>query len=610
MLVISVHASEEGDAGHAPTLHFEGDKVGIGCDIENDLILQHRSVSRRHARLEKRDGQLVVLDLDGRNGTYVNDERVRAATVVYSNDRITIGDFVLEVIETSDFELRYGKGNARDRAIWAAGPDARISDALKVGQVIVRGPRRRRGVCGPIDDNERDLLALIHESPDDDGPRRIYADWLLQQDDPRGELIALQCEPGAPSDARAERKRRLDELTRIYVGRWLSRFMDPEGEVVGDNESPSRPIELRIRDWQPTGVALERGFLRYPLCLSPAQLREESDWLLRIAPALYKVEQEDPLLFGIGMMGHRALIHGPRGPRGQVTIKCFRHSFELDRAPSGATYTMAYDNEARMRHEAQIGALVSHPNLAQVYGLAYWGRCGELALAMEPLDGKRADSFIYIQELLPWPIAPGFAAAIASRLCLALHCLHTACNHDGLAMELVHNRVHPDKVFITSRGEVKLTDLSTVRGIHIPGSEDLPALTIPRIDAWSRPEMGYLSPEQAAEESVTRQSDVFQTGVLLYELSCGRSPFYTPEISVPDLLAAIRDGRFEPPSGVVDIPPQLERIVMRAMARRPEDRYASALEMHRELEAFIATTGRTSEEHDVAHYSSRMGQSD
>jgi serine/threonine protein kinase len=89
---------------------------------------------------------------------------------------------------------------------------------------------------------------------------------------------------------------------------------------------------------------------------------------------------------------------------------------------------------------------------------------------------------------------------------------------------------------------------------------------------------GYMSPEQARGEKVDRRSDIYALGVVLYELVALRSPY--GKLDDDSLLAAVREGRFDPPSvHVPDVPPEIEAVVMRAMARSPEARFQTARDM-------------------------------
>jgi serine/threonine-protein kinase len=190
-----------------------------------------------------------------------------------------------------------------------------------------------------------------------------------------------------------------------------------------------------------------------------------------------------------------------------------------------------------------------HPNLVDVIEIVQIG--DEYYRIMEYLEGENLAGLIRRLIKRHERISFGLAAHMIAEICDGLHAAH-------LAGEL-HRAVSPDTVFITYGGELKLLDL----GVAVADPESL-----------------YRSPEQAGSRPLGRQSDVYSTGLVLYELTTLRRVFGR---------ARQLDAAIPPPSSQTDsYPPQLDSICMQALARDPAERFRSAAELR---DALLVTTG-------------------
>jgi eukaryotic-like serine/threonine-protein kinase len=222
---------------------------------------------------------------------------------------------------------------------------------------------------------------------------------------------------------------------------------------------------------------------------------------------------------------------------------------------------------ARFRREAQSAANLNHPNIVSLFD--YGADNGTYFIVMEYIAGRSvADLLAESGSLLPER-----AAEIASDVAGALHRAHLA--------GIVHRDIKPGNIMLTAGGETKVTDFGIARAIA--GDDD-----------QSRTQTGvvigtasYLSPEQAQGNPVDARSDVYALGVVLYEMLTGRPPF---EGDSPLAIAYkhVREDPVPPSSLNPDVPAELDSIVMKALAKNPDNRYASAQEMQEDLDRFRA----------------------
>jgi eukaryotic-like serine/threonine-protein kinase len=225
--------------------------------------------------------------------------------------------------------------------------------------------------------------------------------------------------------------------------------------------------------------------------------------------------------------------------------------------------------------EARISADLHHPNIAQVYE---FGRAGDTYyLAMELVRGvslHKLQRAMWERRQLA-PVAAG--AFIVSSVCAALDYAHGRRDADGQPMNIVHRDVSPSNVLCGIEGEVKLIDFGIARAEQRLHETQVTGL---------KGKFAYMSPEQTTGTGMDHRTDIFGAGVVLYELLAGLNPFNRGDGDAAT-LERIRRCAIEPPSSLVDeVPPALEQICLRALARRREDRYPTAGQMQAELEAY------------------------
>jgi len=236
--------------------------------------------------------------------------------------------------------------------------------------------------------------------------------------------------------------------------------------------------------------------------------------------------------------------------------------------------------------EASIAARCDHPNIPRVFESVQ--RDDERYLVMEYVHGR---SLRTLGEAAATRGGLGLAAAITvvRDVALALAHLHALTDERGEALGLIHRDVSPGNVLVGRDGNVKLLDFGIAKatlGLCPINSAPI-AIRGTLFGGPMKGNAGYMSPEQCQCEPLDRRSDIYSLGALLYEVTVGRRLF-----RVEEGLETIRDivwGNIERPTQVSpSFPRALERILLRALALRPDDRFATAREFARALERFAA----------------------
>src|SRR3954466_685184 len=213
----------------------------------------------------------------------------------------------------------------------------------------------------------------------------------------------------------------------------------------------------------------------------------------------------------------------------------------------------------RFRREAKNAAALNHPNIVSIYDR---GEAEDTYyIAMEFLDGRTLKELIVSRGAAPINVAIEYARQILSALRFA--------HRHGI----VHRDIKPHNVLVDAEGRVKVTDFGIARAGTSQMTETGSIVGTAQ----------YLSPEQARGGEIDQRSDLYSLGIVLYELVTGKTPFEgdTPvEIAMKHLSATPQ----KPSELRSDIPPELDMVIMRALAKDPDERYQSADEMESDLE--------------------------
>lgn len=228
------------------------------------------------------------------------------------------------------------------------------------------------------------------------------------------------------------------------------------------------------------------------------------------------------------------------------------------------------------RYEARLAAGLSHPNIAQVFDLGESE--GRLHYAMEYVHGpdlREVAKRIHARgEPPPLDLVLGVCIGVAA----GLHYAHTACDEAGRALKIVHRDVTPSNVVVTYGGVAKLLDFGVAKA-QLAGKESTAVGVL-------KGKLPYMSPEQIdGTLALDGRSDVFSLGVMVWELTTLHR-LYRCASQVETIRRITLEDAPSPADMRDDYPPALAAIVMRALARDREHRYASAFELQRALEEF------------------------
>jgi len=226
--------------------------------------------------------------------------------------------------------------------------------------------------------------------------------------------------------------------------------------------------------------------------------------------------------------------------------------------------------------EARLASLLDHPNIVRIIEVGHDGE--DYFLAMELVQGKPLSALLRKAAREHRPPGPALTSYIIAQAASGLAYAHALTDGDGRTLGVVHRDVSPQNVLISFEGAVKLIDFGVARAFGRVAHTNPGGL---------KGKIDYMSPEQASAEDVDHRADVFALGVVLWEAVTGKRLFRREtELAT---MRAIVDDPIPHPSEVADVPEELDAIVMRALRKRRDARFASAHEMAIALERFAFT---------------------
>ena len=221
--------------------------------------------------------------------------------------------------------------------------------------------------------------------------------------------------------------------------------------------------------------------------------------------------------------------------------------------------------------EGRLAARLDHPNIVPIYELGEVD--GQYFMAMEYVAGtdlrqllKAVGGKLELPEVLQ----------IMRSVCEGLAFAHDACANDGRPMQLVHRDINPQNILISAAGAVKIADFGIAKVAQRHNRTQA---------GFLKGKFGYLSPEQARAQPLDRRCDIYALGLVLFELTVGRSAI--PSGSDSEMLAAAANGMLIQPQELdAGYPEALAAIYRKATAWRPSDRYQTVPQMQEDLLEF------------------------
>jgi TonB family protein len=244
--------------------------------------------------------------------------------------------------------------------------------------------------------------------------------------------------------------------------------------------------------------------------------------------------------------------------------------------------------------EAKLAAQLNHNNITHIYDLGKvdaWHY-----IAMEYVEGKDLRTLLRLGKERDFPLPAELALFITSKIANALDYAHRRLAPDGSELNLVHRDVSTQNILISDEGDIKLCDFGIAKAASKVSTTISGAL---------KGKLQYMSPEQAWGKRLDRRSDIFSLGSVLYEMLTG-TPLFEGDTDM-SVLEKVREGKVEPPSSRgAEVPKRVDQIVLKALAKNPQERYQNASELEKDLHAVLYTYQPSPGPADLAIYVHRL----
>lgn len=242
--------------------------------------------------------------------------------------------------------------------------------------------------------------------------------------------------------------------------------------------------------------------------------------------------------------------------------------------------------------EASLASQIRHPHVVEILDLGE--QDGVLFLVMEWIDGMPLNQLMKAAKLaggMPLPIA----SRIVMQACAGLHAAHELRDSKGQLVGLVHRDVSPQNILVTYDGVTKVVDFGVAKATaHGGGSTSAGQI---------KGKVGYMAPEQIeGEEAMDRRADIFAMGIVLYALTTGKHPFRRESDAATMYNICSPQPAVPPRKFLPDYPESLERVLLKALAKSPADRYETANDMLRDLDQALPANQRVITDEEVAHF--------
>jgi serine/threonine-protein kinase len=268
---------------------------------------------------------------------------------------------------------------------------------------------------------------------------------------------------------------------------------------------------------------------------------------------------------------------GPDGSETLVALKLIRD--DLTKDP---------DLAAMLRDESRLVAAIRHPNVVGVFELGE--QAGTLYLAMEYVRGRPLSALRDLATYAKRKIPVAIVMRILADTCAGLHAAHEL-TRDGRPLGVVHRDVSPQNILVADDGWTKLIDFGVAKANE--------RLAKPTAYGVAKGKLKYMAPEQAVSSVFDRRADVFAVGAVAYDLLEGHPPFHAPTDAQS---AALILGTEPVPPFTVTLPPAIDRVIAKALARNPDQRFPTAAAMQDAIERALEASALGATTADVAAF--------
>jgi serine/threonine protein kinase len=297
------------------------------------------------------------------------------------------------------------------------------------------------------------------------------------------------------------------------------------------------------------------------LAKSPWRLQYCSDFMNLFQPTQFgKYQLLDKIAVGGMAELYRAKLTGVQGFEKLIAIKKI-----LPNLSEEENLITAFIDEAK------LAALLHHENIVQIYD--FGSMDDQYFIAMEYLFGKDLRTIRQTAKKRDMPLGIENILYIVARICAGLDYSHNLKDLQGKPLNIIHRDINPQNIFITYEGQVKIIDFGIAKAANhnTKTRENL-----------IKGKLAYMSPEQANGQHIDHRSDIFSTGIILYELLAVRRMF---EGETMHVLSLVREAQFDPPEEVIPkLPAKLNEILHKSLAKDPDKRYQSAGDMLADVE--------------------------
>jgi serine/threonine protein kinase len=278
-----------------------------------------------------------------------------------------------------------------------------------------------------------------------------------------------------------------------------------------------------------------------------------------------------------------ALVHGPAGFNKLQVIKRLRPALAAD-----PEFLQMFLDEAR------LAGRINHPNVVQTNEVGFDGQF--YFIAMEYLDGQTLEFVNRTLQKTGGNLPLPMHLLVLTETLAGLHFAHELADFDGSPLNVVHRDVSPQNVMIGYDGHVKLLDFGIAKAADSSADTRTGVM---------KGKCAYMSPEQFGGARVDRRADVFAVGVMLWRALTGKRLW--KGLSELEIFTKLSHAEIPTPRSVKDdVPEELERICMRALHPKREDRFQTAAEFQSALEDYMISANMRASEREIGKYLSDL----